>query len=497
MTLKISLRVFRPVITASVACAFLMGAGTALAQTANTFTNATGARLSAAGPVGAADPTEKSYGIADIDQDGDLDVVVGRRTRPAFPSSLGKAAAIENTLFMNENGVLTDRTSTLAPSFLVKNATRDTLLKDLNGDGWLDCLFADGDSNLPHLLLNQKNDGGGNWLGFANAPAGLIPATLLIDAWTICSADFTGDGDAYPDVVMGVRNGTDIFLKNLGVDGGGNWLGFANESTRLGTNASTNGAMKSSAAFDANGDGDIDIVRDIANPTGTLQILHNSGTGQFTTAGQAVATGAAYNFALGKLDGDNIVDFFAVRNGVDQFRRNLGAGPGDTCALGAIAGAPSSTNGFGSICRVGDLNYDGTDDFLVCDLDQEFPDDCGRKLNILLNPGTGLTLTDAYPTPVAWEHNGTSDVALVDLDEDGDLDMMVGHCSGNTIYLQDGAPTPACYPDCDGSGGLSIDDFICFQTFYAIGDLYADCDGNGTLGIDDFICFQTFYALGC
>ncbi len=58
-------------------------------------------------------------------------------------------------------------------------------------------------------------------------------------------------------------------------------------------------------------------------------------------------------------------------------------------------------------------------------------------------------------------------------------------------------PPPACFADCDGSGTLSIDDFICFQTGYALGDPTADCDGNGTLGIDDFICFQTLYALGC
>lgn len=28
-------------------------------------------------------------------------------------------------------------------------------------------------------------------------------------------------------------------------------------------------------------------------------------------------------------------------------------------------------------------------------------------------------------------------------------------------------------------------------------DCYADCDGDGVLSIDDFICFQTFFALGC
>ncbi len=55
----------------------------------------------------------------------------------------------------------------------------------------------------------------------------------------------------------------------------------------------------------------------------------------------------------------------------------------------------------------------------------------------------------------------------------------------------------SCYPDCDLSGTLNIDDFICFQTFFAIGDPYADCDLSGNLNIDDFICFQTFYAIGC
>ncbi len=35
-----------------------------------------------------------------------------------------------------------------------------------------------------------------------------------------------------------------------------------------------------------------------------------------------------------------------------------------------------------------------------------------------------------------------------------------------TIY---GPASAACYADCDGSGDLSIDDFICFQTLFAIG----------------------------
>ncbi len=70
---------------------------------------------------------------------------------------------------------------------------------------------------------------------------------------------------------------------------------------------------------------------------------------------------------------------------------------------------------------------------------------------------------------------------LADTDYDGDI----------------GDAAPVCYPDCDGSGSLDIDDFICFQTFYAVGNSWADCDVSGSLDIDDFICFQTYFAIGC
>jgi hypothetical protein len=60
-----------------------------------------------------------------------------------------------------------------------------------------------------------------------------------------------------------------------------------------------------------------------------------------------------------------------------------------------------------------------------------------------------------------------------------------------------GSPAPACPADCDASGTLNIDDFICFQTLFVLGDPAADCDASGTLNIDDFICFQTLFVLGC
>jgi uncharacterized membrane protein len=56
---------------------------------------------------------------------------------------------------------------------------------------------------------------------------------------------------------------------------------------------------------------------------------------------------------------------------------------------------------------------------------------------------------------------------------------------------------PNCPADCDLSGTLDIDDFMCFVSLYASGHLGADCDSNEVLDIDDFMCFQTLWSAGC
>ncbi len=61
-------------------------------------------------------------------------------------------------------------------------------------------------------------------------------------------------------------------------------------------------------------------------------------------------------------------------------------------------------------------------------------------------------------------------------------------------YLEGGV---TCYPDCDANGTLNVNDYICFQTKFALGDPYADCDANGVRNVNDYICFQTKFALGC
>jgi len=442
-----------------------------------TFTNETASRLSAAAGVGSADTSEKDYAIGDFDQDGDDDVAVGRRV------GLNNNAdnPLPNTLFINENGVLTDLTASLAPAMLSSRRTRDVVAADFNADGWLDLLVADGTSLVPQLLVNQGEDAG-EWLGFAENTTA-IPAAFLLDAWSVAAGDLANDNDAYPDVFFGTRTGNDRVLINLGTDGT-NWLGFSDGSTRLGTNATT-AAVRSSEVVDINLDGDEDIIQVVTNPTGACRILANDGTGMFTTAPQSIITGACYNFATGDLDGDGRRDFFGVRNSTDQFRTNTGNGAGDLITLGTAMTAQNSS-GFGSIVRVADINDDGTDDFLVCDLDQEFPQDCTRRLKFHFNSGVSPFLTDGYPAAVAWTPLGTSDVAPLDIDGDGDLDLLIGHCSGNSIYMQDGAPP--VFGDLDDDGIVGFQDLLALLAAWGpCAGCPADLNGDGDVGFGDVL----------
>src|SRR5687768_3468119 len=74
-----------------------------------TFTDQTATRMSFSGATN--DPEEKDFGIADIDNDGDLDLINVRK------EGFYATGSRTHILFMNVAGVLTDLTATFAPGF--------------------------------------------------------------------------------------------------------------------------------------------------------------------------------------------------------------------------------------------------------------------------------------------------------------------------------------------------------------------------------------------
>jgi hypothetical protein len=107
--------------------------------------------------------------------------------------------------------------------------------------------------------------------------------------------------------------------------------------------------------------------------------------------------------------------------------------------------------------------------------------------------GSGLSLSNYGPSlSVVIALARTSDGSVF---AGGEFGLAGGKAS--PFLARYGCPATRCYPDCDASGQLNIDDFICFQTNFVLGEMSADCDASGQLNIDDFICFQTLFVLGC
>ncbi|MCH8343880.1 MAG: VCBS repeat-containing protein [Planctomycetes bacterium] len=168
-------------------------AGPGLAGNTNwvQFADETDTRLVADPAVGADDVQEKDYAWGDVDQDGDIDLVVVRKQ---IGSTAGRRP---NVLFMNEwiaeghaiNGVLVDRTEQYASDaddgglgFLDETNDRDVALVDVNGDGWLDIVTAVAHGqglpktiSHPRVYINKANDEMGDWLGFRYEEARIPP----------------------------------------------------------------------------------------------------------------------------------------------------------------------------------------------------------------------------------------------------------------------------------------------------------------------------------
>lgn len=169
----------------------LLVAAPAVAGDWITYVDQTVTRLVADASVGVSDIREKDYAIGDLDRDGDLDLVVVRKIPFTNPGGF------RNVLFMNENGVMTDRAATLAPAFLDATDDRDVEIVDVDADGWLDVITAGTFEEQPRILMNLGRVAG-VWQGLEYQPNRLPVLTSPTgNGPKFCGlgvGDITGDG---------------------------------------------------------------------------------------------------------------------------------------------------------------------------------------------------------------------------------------------------------------------------------------------------------------
>ncbi len=416
------------------------------------YTDETASRLAADSSVGDADTFEKDLAAGDLDNDGDADVLIARKLRFSNPGGL------RNVLLINEGGVLTDRTDTLAPDMLDSTDDRDVAIVDVDGDGWLDAVTVTTFSEQPRVYMNL-GEIGGVWQGLDWQPADdRIPA--FSPPPKFCSVGF-GDvtGDLKPDLFF-VDYDNSLEDRLLINDGNG----FFTDQTaaRLTPLMSDSVFGTDAAILDVDGDGDGDIVKNNASgsspPPGSQDpaviVLYNDGTGVFDFRQEAYAQ-APYMFEPGDFNNDQRIDLFVVDDDQDVYLLNQGNDlDGHVIWDSHTVTQSPKTIFFGGNTATGDLDRDGYLDVYVADVDTDIAG-CDRQAAALQNQGDTPDVTILDPLNGAsrpWMPTGTFDVLLLDVDGDDTLDIFAGTCTGNSIFI---APTLPFFADGFESGDTS------------------------------------------
>ncbi|OBX21751.1 MULTISPECIES: T9SS type A sorting domain-containing protein [Bizionia] len=369
----------------------------------------------------------ESVYAADIDNDGDMDVV-------SASSSDNKFAWYEN---IDGLGTFGDQ---LVISALA-NDPKSVYAIDIDNDGDMDLLTA---SDNDKISWYENTDGLGsfsdsNEIGFTNGTVQFIIAS-----------DLDGDGDR--DVLAAsYGNNTLIIFENL--NGLGN---FSNPESITSSAASA----KSVYSTDMDGDGDLDVLS--ASLDGNISWYENrDGQGNFGSKKIiSFSANQAWSAHAADIDGDGDMDVLSIHNGGNfGWFENLD-GMGNFGEKHPIRSANQ-----GESVYAADLDNDGDVDVLTADRDgiswHENTDglgDFGSEQVLLF--GSNIRSTSVYAS---------------DLNGDGDLDVLQATQSQNKIswYENDGNSY-------DNFGGEGI---ISSNATYVQSVFASDLDGDGDMDV--------------
>ena len=192
------------------------------------------------------------------------------------------------------------------------------------------------------------------------------------------------------------------------------------------------------ALVDVDGDGDLDAVLAVEMSANRLYI--NDGQGHFTWKQGALGTKAhdTEHVLSADFNRDGYPDLIFVAEEDHAHQLFLG-GPGGVFT-DASDRLPKMSEGNG--LAVGDVNGDGLPDIVIGNSAEERPGKpraSGQNFLWLNDPKQPGTFIDATATHLPAYEDDTQDIALADVDGDGDLDMVVANESPpNRLLLNDG-----------------------------------------------------------
>jgi hypothetical protein len=332
----------------------------------------------------------------------------------------------------------------------------------------------DGDGDLDAFLAHREGNAvylnrGGEFVESDNALAGIDYHPSYYPAVALGDLDTDGDLDAVIGAVGSGGQDRDYGAAVLLNEGDGT---FGDGGVRLqidwGSLEVTNLALG-----DLDGDGDLDAVAtNVHTVDDSFDVItfHNLGDGTFVEDGGPGPQGSVrfLQVELGDLDGDGDLDaFFATEEGFggDEYSRVvLNDGDGTFTDTGQEIGPRFLSNDV----ALGDLDSDGDLDAVVAGAEVDSETNTVGPSRVFLNEGDGtfIDIDEALGNQVGRA------VDLADVDADDDLDAFIAQSGGSALFLNDGDGT---FTDSDQELPAAVD--------VALGDLIptprvADDDGG-------------------
>ena len=425
-----------------------------------------------------------SIHIADLDSDGDLDILSASRD----DNAIGWHENVGNGTFNSRSIISTDLFVAMA-----------AYTADIDGDGDLDVISASRDDDK--IAWYEHLDGAGNF-----GPQQVI-STATLRAYAVFAADIDGDGD---QDVLSASELDDKIAWYENMDGNGTF------STQYVISTNANSAHDVVAA-DLDGDGDFDVVSASAADDKIAWYENIDGAGTFSVE-RVLTTDAlfAHSVSVADVDGDGDLDILSasINDSKLSWYPNLDG-------RGSFGGQQIiSTSGSGATSIVA-ANLDGDEDLDIISSSMfdnkiawyESFTGRGRVRFSLFNDVAVGTTVSYWPRSVhaadidgdgdldilsashndnkiAWYENingvfsdqkvitsvadGAQDVQTADIDGDGDLDVLSASGLDNSIKW---------YENFDGRGSFDILSVVSTGANNAHAVYAADIDGDGDLDL--------------
>ncbi|MBG0780775.1 MAG: T9SS type A sorting domain-containing protein [Bacteroidales bacterium] len=346
--------------------------------------------------------------FADLDNDGDLDMITGGYTGLHFFENTGDGT---NPQFEEQAGFFTILAGINYP-------VPD--LADVDDDGDLDLVIGLSEDGQVKIY---ENTGTADAAAFSEADVTEIGDVGLY-AYP-CFADLDNDGDT--DLLVG-RDGFGFrYYENTGTPSNAVWTYIQTAFEGMGNETYWN----SPDLIDLNGNGTQDLI--FGTASGPLVYYVNTGTPELaewqlneSLFGGVIDVGGASNPVFVDYDGDGDLDMFTgTQMGDIKYFGNTGTVYSPIWNEQSDA-FTSLKHSIYSDVAIGDLNDDGRMDAVVGDLSG----------NLFYHQNTGLGFNYIASTFAGFSFGGWSSPYLIDIDSDEDLDLVVGAESGQIHFIE-------------------------------------------------------------